>query len=109
MMSEDNREREVPMNGSGTHHDVSQPLDRRHSTTMGRNTQSLTVAVIELIAEVLDEDPLGLQPPLADVIDPDVLEYLDRSVGESEQTFTFTYRDLAVTATNRGTIHVSEM
>ena len=76
--------------------------------TENGNQQSLIFTVIELLADELDEVPHRMQPPLGTVIDPDILDCLERSESESEQTFTFTYRGIATTVTNRGTVHLSE-
>lgn len=78
------------------------------ATELSTSDQSLTVTVIELLAELLDEDPVTMHPPLADIVDPSILESLDQSESASAQTFTFTYRELAVSVTSWGTVSVSE-
>ena len=88
---------------------TSDSIFRAVPPTMCTNDQSLTVAVIEQVANVLEEDPLALHPPLADVINPVVFEALERSDGEPEQTFTFTYNGVTVTVTNRNTVHVHNL
>ena len=103
-MKKGNNPHDMPTNGSGNTHRSRADANRRTASD-----QPLIVTVVELLANELDEDPLRMHPPIGDVIDPDVLEYLERSDHQSEQTFTFTYRNLAVSVTNRGTVHVSQM
>ena len=67
---------------------------------------SFVATILELVAEVLDEDVLAMRPPLADVVDPEILASLRQSADQPVQTLTFTYRDCAVTVTNHGVVRV---
>lgn len=67
-------------------------------------TDSISFAVIEAVAEAKGVDSTELNPPLADIIDPDALESLFRSdTGEVR----FTYHDCEVTVTCEGTVQVT--
>ncbi|MFC7216358.1 HalOD1 output domain-containing protein [Saliphagus sp. GCM10025334] len=72
------------------------------------DAESFPITVLELLAEVLDEDVLEMSPLLADVIDPEILVRLRQTDSRSKQTFTFTYRDYTVTATNHGVVSVCQ-
>lgn len=69
-------------------------------------------AAIELVAEREGVDQSALNPPLGDVIDPEALDTLVRSVSTADHPdaplvrFTYSGYDVAVYAD--GTIHVTE-
>ena len=66
-----------------------------------------SVAVIELVATKEETDPMNLEPPLNDVIDPDALDAL--CAGESMNGFVvFSYCGYTVTVDAGGTVSVEE-
>ena len=63
----------------------------RTSVDSGQSTtESLTVAVVEQVANREHVDPLDL-PPLTEVIDPDALNALFEAPGASADRVTFNY------------------
>lgn len=99
---------------SATDAPYTRPVDDANATVSGDVSNahhegeelSFVVTVLELLAEALDEDVLAMRPPLADVVDPEILASLRQSADQPVQTFTFTYRDCAVTVTNHGAVNV---
>nr|WP_282594447.1 HalOD1 output domain-containing protein [Halomarina salina] len=66
-----------------------------------------SVAVIEAVATREEIEPMDLEPPLNDVIDPDALDALCR--GESMNGFVvFSYCGYTVTVDADGSIEVEE-
>ncbi|MFD1512764.1 HalOD1 output domain-containing protein [Halomarina rubra] len=66
-----------------------------------------SVAVIEQVATEEDVDPMQLEPPLNDVIDPDALDAL--CAGESMNGFiVFSYCGYTVTVDATGGVTVEE-
>ena len=76
---------------------------------MSQGTGALppSVVVIELVATNEDTDPMKLEPPLNDVIDPDALDAL--CAGESMNGFVvFSYCGYTVTVDADGKVTVEE-
>ena len=109
MMTEENKTGDSTIDStrdrSATSVDMVEPL-RDGTAYLEDGEQSVVYTVINLLAETLDEDPKTMDPPLGAVIDPEILERLQRTDTQFEQTFTFTYRNCAVTATNHGVVSV---
>lgn len=76
---------------------MDEPIARR---TAGPGAESLSVAVVEAIAERAAVAPMELDRPLYDAIDPDALEHLFPQDGDgrprSEGYVTFSYADFRV-------------
>lgn len=77
----------------------------------GQETESLTAEVLAAVADRKGVDPVDLEPPLHDVVDPDALEALfsdsiDGTAGENVSA-EFTYRGYRVLV-DGGTVHVVE-
>lgn len=70
--------------------------------------ESVVLTVLELLAEVCEEDPTTMHPPLANVIDPEILICLQQSDSTTTQELTFEYQGHTVTVTNRGTVCVTQ-
>ena len=54
-----------------------------------RTTDSISLHVVEALAATADTDPLDLEPPLYDVIDPEALDRLFRPGNGCRVTFTY--------------------
>lgn len=66
-----------------------------------------SVAVIEAVAAKEDTDPMALEPPLNDIVDPDALDRL--CAGESMNGFiVFSYCGYTVTVDADGGVTVEE-
>ena len=66
--------------------------------------RSISVAIIESVADATGIDPIDLNPPLSKVVDPDALDTIFRAdTGE----LSFTYHDHRVTVTHTGTVNVT--
>lgn len=76
--------------------------------THEEDPESVVLTVIELLAEVCDDDPTTMHPPLATVIDPEILVCLQQSDRTTTQELTFEYQGHTVTVTNRGTVRVTQ-
>lgn len=66
-------------------------------------------AVVEAVAAEKGVDPLSLEPPLYDVLDPEALDSLYESPTTRQETplrISFTYADCTVTVQNDGRITV---
>jgi hypothetical protein len=77
----------------------------------GREPESLTAEVLAAVAEREGVEPIDLEPPLHDVVDPDALEALfaDAIDGTAREDVSveFTYRGHRVLV-DGGTVHVLE-
>lgn len=69
------------------------------------DNSSLTMALINAIADQEDVDPTELNPPLFDVLDPEALDSLFRT---TEGGVTFTYLEYAVAVQSDGTVELRE-
>lgn len=80
-----------------------------YRVSFGRETESVAMAVVSLVAVVSETDPLEL-PPFNPVCDPDALEtVIQRTIhgtSNSDIHVTFTFADHAVTIHNYGIITV---
>ncbi|MFC6837638.1 HalOD1 output domain-containing protein [Halomarina ordinaria] len=75
------------------------------------DAESLLATVTIALGEVLDEDPMLLEPPLASVAEWDALERLftEQRPGESVIEYVaFTYRDVEVVIRGSGEVLVCE-
>ena len=72
------------------------------------DSESVVLTVLELLGKVCDEDPTTMHPPLANVIDPEILICLQQSDSTTTQELTFEYQGHTVTVTNRGTVCVTQ-
>lgn len=77
----------------------------------GQETESLTAEVLAAVADREGVDPIDLEPPLHDVVDPDALEALfsDSIDGTAREGVSaeFVYRGHRVLV-DGGTVHVTE-
>lgn len=77
----------------------------------GQEPESLTAEVLAAVADREGVDPVDLEPPLHDVVDPDALEALftDSVDGAARENVSaeFTYRGHRVLV-DGGTVHVLE-
>ncbi|WP_226007107.1 HalOD1 output domain-containing protein [Natrinema salinisoli] len=62
--------------------------------------------IIDAVAEGEDVEPLALDPPLAEVVDPDALEALLEGTTTSELEIRFTYRGHDVVVDESGRVQV---
>lgn len=62
--------------------------------------------IIDAVAEREDVEPLALDPPLAEVVDPDALEALLEGTTASELEIRFTYRGHDVVVDESGRVQV---
>lgn len=109
MMTEEDRFRDPTANAPAERppNTVDPTREQGSATTYHQNgEQSFVYTVIHKLATTLDEDPMEMRPRLGDVIDPEILVRLRQTDDRPEQTFTFTYRDHVVTATNYGSVSV---
>ncbi|WP_254274163.1 HalOD1 output domain-containing protein [Haloarcula marina] len=60
------------------------------------NVESTSLRIVEAVADTLGSDPCTLNPPLGTVVDPDALDSLVESGGETGVEVTFTYADCRV-------------
>lgn len=67
----------------------------------------LSATVVAAIAEHEHVDPMDLDPPLFDVVDPDALDGLFNDTATNGRV-TFTYRGADVTVTSEGDVRVSD-
>lgn len=74
--------------------------------------QTLSMAVVKAIAEREGIDPLDMDPPLYDVIDPDALNTLfarPADVGDTRpEEVVFEYNGYEIEVTSDGDVHVEE-
>lgn len=68
---------------------------------------SLATIVVELVGELMDADPVTLDPPLNEVIDADALDQLLRSE-RADPHVEFTYQGFTVSVTPDRTVTVSD-
>lgn len=77
---------------------------------MGAMTETSTpliARIVEEIAEQADTEPGSLDPPLAEVVDPDALETLVEGTTASVLEVHFTYNGYDVIVDERGRITVN--
>ena len=76
-------------------------------TTLDHQTESLSLSVIEALADELDADPVELDP-LYHAVDPEALDQLfqDSTVGTARVQFA--YGDHTVEVRSDGTVQVDE-
>lgn len=67
------------------------------------DTESLSLQVVEAVAESTGVEPTQLQPPLYDVINPEALDSLFRN---GDGSVTFDYCGRTVTVTNQAEITI---
>lgn len=79
--------------------------DRERATT---GSGSLSVAVIEAVAEHEGRDPSDIEESLYEVVDPDALDALSASQGV-ESRVAFPYHGHEVHVTSEGDVHVSDL
>lgn len=79
----------------------------RRSTAATDDSEVPAAAVVDAVAEREGVDATDL-PPLYDSIEPDVLETVTQSNGESGQTVTFEYYGYTITLDADGTIVIDE-
>lgn len=72
--------------------------------------ESLSTAVVQTLADAEGVDPLELDP-LYNTLDPDALDKLFSSTGDSEPqgSVRFTTNGYEVTVTSTGRVHLSEV
>lgn len=74
--------------------------------------QTLSTAVVKAIAEREGVDPLEMDPPLYDVIDPDALNTLftgPANVGDARpEGIVFEYNGYEIKVTSDGDVHIEE-
>lgn len=63
---------------------------------------SVTVQIVSAIAEREGVDPVAIEPPLYEVIDPDALTAITKADPAAELTLSFTYAGYRVTVTVDG-------
>ncbi|HMB49198.1 HalOD1 output domain-containing protein [Natronoarchaeum rubrum] len=63
--------------------------------------------IIDAVAEAEGVEPAALDPPLAQVLDPDALETLVEDTTASELEIRFTYRDHEVVVDGSGRVRIS--
>jgi len=63
--------------------------------------------IIDAVAEAEGVEPTALDPPLAQVLDPDALETLLEDTTASELEIRFTYRDHEVVVDGSGRVRIS--
>ncbi|WP_266075871.1 HalOD1 output domain-containing protein [Haladaptatus caseinilyticus] len=69
--------------------------------------QSGSLIVIGELAETVGVEPHELQPPLYDVIDPEILDRLVRRDGDAtDASVSFTYREFTVVVRSDGYVSV---
>ncbi|SEQ40490.1 HalOD1 output domain-containing protein [Natrinema salaciae] len=75
-------------------------------------TKLPSIAIVESVAAHEGVDPVDLEVPLYDVIDPDALDTLLQGASKDEPTepleIEFTYVGYDVTVTRDGAVHVTE-
>lgn len=76
----------------------------------GESYESLTRAILEAVADREGTDPVDIDQPLHDVLDPDALNSLfpSTSTERSDGRVEFTYYGYEVTAYGDGRVHVRE-
>lgn len=67
-------------------------------------TESLSQRVVEAVADAKDVDPLDLEVPLYEAVDPDALDSLFRASDDLEGVIEFTYYDYQVRVTAAGNV-----
>jgi hypothetical protein len=76
----------------------------------GTTERSVATAIVERIAAAEGIDPLDLEVPLYDVIDPDALEALtnasDDGDARADLELTFSYSGYIVTVDGRGNVEI---
>ncbi|WP_049971302.1 HalOD1 output domain-containing protein [Haladaptatus cibarius] len=67
-----------------------------------------SILVVEAVARKMDVEPYQLQPPLYDVMDPEILDRLrrDASHGDANVTVSFTYCGFDIVVPSDGEISV---
>lgn len=68
--------------------------------TSVQKPESVTMRVIEAVADAHDVDPIALTPPLGSVVDPDALETLANSESDTDVAVEFVYADCHVSVTS---------
>ena len=68
--------------------------------------ESLGHSVVTAVARVAGVDPLSLDPPLAEVVNPDALDALFAGRPEAAGTVTFEYAGYAVAVHSDGRVDV---
>jgi len=63
--------------------------------------------IVDAVAEAEDVEPTALDPPLAQVVDPDALETLIEDTTASELEIRFAYRDHEVVVDESGRVQIS--
>ncbi|GAA0681389.1 HalOD1 output domain-containing protein [Natronoarchaeum mannanilyticum] len=63
--------------------------------------------IVDAVAEAEDVEPAALNPPLAEVVDPDALETLLEEPTASELEIRFTYRGHEVVVDESGRVQIS--
>lgn len=85
--------------------------DSRSSVQQPIEDGRVCEAVVLAVSRVRDVDPLEINPPLYDVIDPDALERLFRNTASTaravESTVTFTMAECEVTVTDEQVVYAS--
>lgn len=66
---------------------------------LSATTGSMAIRVVEAVADQRGVDPMGLNPPLATVLDPEALDALAAADPECALAMQFTYADCLVTIT----------
>lgn len=74
---------------------------------VGDGAAPLTMDVVAAIAEHEGVDPMDLDPPLFEVVDPDALDNLFNEAASNGRV-TFSYNGAAVTVTSEGDVRVSD-
>lgn len=63
-------------------------------------TDSVAMRVLDEVADARGVDPIALSPPLGSVIDPDALDTIVHTNGNSDVAVEFTYAGCAVSVTS---------
>jgi len=74
-------------------------------TTFDQEKTTASVAVVATLAELMDADPVELDP-LYSTVDPDLLEAVVRPGSEGDTQITFTHEDHAITVYSYGVVTV---
>lgn len=62
----------------------------------GNSTDSIIAQIVRKVADYENIDPVELNPPLGEVIDPDALEALFEDPRKDDLRITFTYQDYEI-------------
>lgn len=70
---------------------------------------SLTEQIVRKVADLENVDPIKLNPPLGEVLDPDALSALFEDPGHAVQRLTFVYKEYEILIEASGRIDVEPL